>query len=251
MGEHPLPHVAQEALADPADEQHLRAVAEEHDDGDDDVRDDGGVQERGVLVGDAVVDGQLDQVRPGQGAQRVDDEQDQARSGSPDGRDRASCRGRRRTWRACRASSLSSSSTALIGIIRRLRPSPAQVAGLLLRGGGRRQHLAVALARLQQGLVGAVGGDPAAVDQHHPVGEGDGGRPVGDDERRAAAHDLGQGVADLVLLGGVDRGRGVVEDQDPGVGEDGPGDGDALALSARQRVAPLADLGVRSRGAAR
>ena len=92
--------------------------------------------------------------------------------------------------------------------------------------------------------MGAVGDDPAVVEQHHPVGQGDGGRAVGDDDRGAAAHHLGEGVADLVLLGGVDRRGGVVEDQHPGVGEDRPGDGDALALAARQRVAPLADRGV-------
>ena len=58
------------------------------------------------------------------------------------------------------------------------------------------------------------------------------------------SHHLGQRVADLVLLGRVDRRRGVVEDQHPRVGEDRPGDGDALALAARQREAPLADHGV-------
>ena len=92
-------------------------------------------------------------------------------------------------------------------------------------------------------VVGALGDDPAAVEQHHAVGQRDRGRPVGDDDRRAVAHDLGEGVADLVLLGRVDRRGGVVEDQHPGVGEDRPGDGDALALAARQREAPLADLG--------
>ena len=92
-------------------------------------------------------------------------------------------------------------------------------------------------------VVGAVGDDPAVVEQHDPVGQGDGGGPVGDDDRGAPGHDLAEGVADLVLLGGVDRRGGVVEDQHPGVGQDGPGDGDALALAARQREAPLADLG--------
>ena len=45
-----------------------------------------------------------------------------------------------------------------------------------------------------------------------------------------------------MLLRGVDRRGGVVEDEHARVGEHGPGDGDALALPARQRVAPLADL---------
>ena len=95
-----------------------------------------------------------------------------------------------------------------------------------------RQHLAVARAGGEQLVVRAVGHDPAAVDQHHAVGEGDRGRAVGDDDRRPPLHHLGQRVADLVLLGRVDRGRRVVEDQHPWVGQDGPGDGDALALPA-------------------
>ena len=96
-----------------------------------------------------------------------------------------------------------------------------------------------------------VGDDPAVVEQHDPVGEGDRRRPVGDDDRRPAAHHLGERVADLVLLRRVDRGGGVVEDEHAGVGEDRPGDGDALALAARQREAALADDGARSRRAAR
>ena len=100
--------------------------------------------------------------------------------------------------------------------------------------------------------MGAVGDDAAVAQQDDAVGQRDGGRPVGDDDRGAAPHDLGEGVADLVLLGGVDRRGGVVEDQHPGVGEDRPGDGDALALPAREREAPLADrrvvaLGQRAR----
>ena len=78
-------------------------------------------------------------------------------------------------------------------------------------------------------------------EEDHPVGEGDGGRAVGDHDRGAVAHHLGERVADLVLLGGIDRRGGVVEDEHAGVGEDRPGDRDALALPAGQRVAPLAD----------
>ena len=88
-----------------------------------------------------------------------------------------------------------------------------------------------------------VGDDAALVEQHDPVGEGDRRRPVGDDDRRPAPHHLGEGVADLVLLRRVDGRGGVVEDEHPGVGEDGAGDGDALALAARQREAALADDG--------
>src|SRR3546814_2980144 len=74
--------------------------------------------------------------------------------------------------------------------------------------------------------------------------EGDGGGAVGDDDRGATAHHLAEGVTDLVLLGGVDRGGGVVEDQHPGIGQDGAGDRYALALASREREAPLPDRGV-------
>jgi hypothetical protein len=43
---------------------------------------------------------------------------------------------------------------------------------------------------------------------------------------------------------GVERGRGLVEDQDRIVADHGAGDPDALALAAGQRVAALADHGV-------
>ena len=66
----------------------------------------------------------------------------------------------------------------------------------------------------------------------HVYGERDGRGPVGDDHRGAVAHHFAQRGADLVLFGRVDRGCGVVEDQDPRVGEHGAGDGDPLALPA-------------------
>src|SRR3546814_5634156 len=65
--------------------------------------------------------------------------------------------------------------------------------------------------------VGAVGDHPTVADQHDPIREGDGGGAVGDDDRGATAHHLAEGVTDLVLLGWVDRGGGVVEDQHPGI----------------------------------
>ena len=43
---------------------------------------------------------------------------------------------------------------------------------------------------------------------------------------------------------GVDGAGGVVEDEDARVVEEGPGQGDPLALAAREREAPLADDGV-------
>ena len=64
---------------------------------------------------------------------------------------------------------------------------------------------------------------------------------MGDDERRAAPHDLAQRLADAVLGLDVDARGGVVEDQDARVHDQRAGDGDALTLSAGQRQPALAD----------
>ena len=49
---------------------------------------------------------------------------------------------------------------------------------------------------------------------------------------------------DEVVGAGVDAGGGLVQDQDAGVDQDGPGDGEALALAAGEAHPPLADQGV-------
>ena len=53
-----------------------------------------------------------------------------------------------------------------------------------------------------------------------------------------------QAGLDRRLGGRVDRGGGVVEDQDPRVGEQGAGDRDPLALAAGEGQAALADPGL-------
>ena len=84
-------------------------------------------------------------------------------------------------------------------------------------------------------------GDAPAFDDRDTVGERDRRRAVGDHERRAARHHLGQRGADLVLLRRVDRRGRVVEDQHLRVGEDGARDRDPLPLAAREREAALAE----------
>ncbi len=106
------------------------------------------------------------------------------------------------------------------------------------------QDLGVERGRGEQLGVGAVGHDAAALEQDDPVGQADGRQPVGHDQRGAALHEHAQGVVDLLLHLDVDGAGGIVEHQDGRVDEQGPGDGDALALAPRQRVAALADHGV-------
>ena len=117
-------------------------------------------------------------------------------------------------------------------------PSSSATSSASSTGG---QHLAVAGLVGQQPLVGVEGEHPAALDERDPVGEGDGRQPVGDDDGGAIGGQPLDGLVDLGLDPHVDRAGGVVEDQDRGVGEQRAGDGDALPLAARERVAPLAD----------
>ena len=126
------------------------------------------------------------------------------------------------------------------------RPSGSAAAsvGLLLFAGGLRQHLGVERGRSQQFGVGPVGHDPSAVEQHHPVGQADGREAVGDDERGPPLHEDAERGVDALLHLDVDGAGGVVEDEDRWVDQEGAGDGDALALPARERVATLADHGV-------
>ena len=130
----------------------------------------------------------------------------------------------------------------------RASPQPVAIAvggdrgvALGIAGRPRREDLAVADALREQLLVRADGLHPPAIEEHHPLGQGDRGRAVGDDDGAALGHHGGQRVADLVLLRRVDGGRGVVEHEHAGVGQDRPGDGDALALAAREGEPALAE----------
>ena len=73
------------------------------------------------------------------------------------------------------------------------------------------------------------------------VGPGRDGIPVRDEEKGLAAAEAAEEAVEQQLLGrGVQRGGGLVEDQDPAVAQQGAGDGDALALSLAQARALLA-----------
>ena len=128
---------------------------------------------------------------------------------------------------------------------RRPPSSPAASRSVLrLELGRLGQDLGVEGGGGQQLGVGAVGHDLLLVEEHHPVGQRDGGQAVGDDEGGPALHEDAQAGVDLLLDLDVDGAGGVVEDQDRRVDQQGAGDGDALALAARERVAALADHGV-------
>ncbi|MDQ0370765.1 hypothetical protein J2S42_007434 [Catenuloplanes indicus] len=82
------------------------------------------------------------------------------------------------------------------------------------------------------------------VDQQHAPCQGDGGRPVRDDDRGAAAQQPAQRLVDAVLDRDVDRAGRVVQHQHRRVDQQRPRDRDALPLPAGERVAAFADHGV-------
>ena len=100
----------------------------------------------------------------------------------------------------------------------------------------------VKLAALGQLRVGADVGQPAVGGHDRdPVGQVEGGLAVRDEQRGPAGHHPVQGGVDLRLDPGVDRGGRVVEQQQPGVGDQRPGEGDPLPLAAGERESLLAD----------
>lgn len=106
------------------------------------------------------------------------------------------------------------------------------------------EQAAVEGRALLQLLVGADVGEAAVLQDGDAVGEVQRGAAVGDEEGGAALHDVLEGLVDLVLDLGVHGGGGVVEDEQAGVGEDRPGERDALALAAGEGEAVFADRGV-------
>ncbi len=90
----------------------------------------------------------------------------------------------------------------------------------------------------------AVLDQAASVDGDDPVGAADGGEAMGDDEHGAALRDALHVLLDDPLALIVERAGRLVEDEDARIGHQRAGDGEALALAAREAAAALADHGV-------
>ena len=86
--------------------------------------------------------------------------------------------------------------------------------------------------------------DAAVLEYRDLVCQRDRREPMGDDDRRPAAHHLAQAGTNPRLRGRVHRRRGVIENEDARVDEERAGDGDALPLSPGQRDSALTDHGL-------
>src|SRR5690606_1976664 len=104
-----------------------------------------------------------------------------------------------------------------------------------------RGEAGVEAAPRRERLVRPVLDDAAPVEDEDAVGAADGREAVGDDERGAPLRQPVERLLHGPLALGVERARRLVEEEDGGVLQDGPRDGDPLALPARELHAPLAD----------
>ena len=96
------------------------------------------------------------------------------------------------------------------------------------------------LSSRQQAGVVALLDDLAALQDDDAVALAYGGESVSDGDDGTATGDLAHVALDQRLGLIVEGTGGLVEDEDPGVGQQGAGDGDALALTAGERAAPSA-----------
>ena len=98
----------------------------------------------------------------------------------------------------------------------------------------------------QQLVIGAVLNDVASVQHQNAVTLADGGQPVGNDD--AGAAEAVQRLRHLFLGDVVQSAGGLVKNQQLGLGGDGPGNHQPLALPAGDAALALGDQGVHSHG---
>ena len=99
-----------------------------------------------------------------------------------------------------------------------------------------------------QDRVGPLFADGALVEDDDAVQVTDEGEAVGHHDGCAACHEFGQGLADGILVGGVESARGLVEDEDLGIAQEGAGEGQALAFAAAETDAAVAYFGIEAAG---
>ena len=86
-----------------------------------------------------------------------------------------------------------------------------------------------------QRIVGPALDDPPLIHHHDLVRIPDGGESVGDGDEGLARCQLPDGGQEEVLVLRVHAGRGLIQNDDRGVLQNGPGDGEALLLAAGEK----------------
>ena len=86
--------------------------------------------------------------------------------------------------------------------------------------------------------------DPAVSDYQDHIRIAHGGQPVGDHDRSPSFGYSFHSGLDLGFRHGIHRGSGFIQDQDPGICQDGSGKRDQLFFAGGEQVAALAHIGV-------
>ena len=102
--------------------------------------------------------------------------------------------------------------------------------------------------RLQQFVVGAEADDPAVLEHDDLVGVDDGCDPLRHDDHGGIGRHVGEGVPQAGVGGDVEGRERVVEQVDLGPADERPGDGEALALAARDVRSALGDRRIEAFG---
>ncbi len=100
----------------------------------------------------------------------------------------------------------------------------------------------------QQFLVGAVFGCFAVRQDNDPVQRSNGGETVGHYNGSAALHQVDQGVLYQFFRFGIQGAGCLIQHQNRGVCQNGPGDGHTLPLAAGKLDAPFAYQGIKPLG---
>src|SRR5207248_3072458 len=99
-------------------------------------------------------------------------------------------------------------------------------------------------AQRKQLLMAARLLDYSLLHHHDNIRHNNGGEPVRNNKGSSALHQALQRFLDERLRLRVERGGGFIQNKNPGVGEDGPGDGNTLFLPAGEFYSLLADARV-------
>ena len=109
-------------------------------------------------------------------------------------------------------------------------------------------QVCVDAALSQQFLVGTAFRDPAIGNGDNAVGRTNGAESVGNDQGCTAHSQVVESPLDLSFRHGVQRGGGLIQNQNGRILQEDPGNGHALLLTAGEQGAPLAYIGIKSMG---
>ena len=101
---------------------------------------------------------------------------------------------------------------------------------------------------LHQLIMGAGFRDGVMIDHHNTVRVPQGGKAVGNGKGGAALGQAAQRLLNLVLCFGIQAASGFVQNQQPGIMQNRPGDGNPLPFPAGQGIAGFPHIGIVSSG---